>query len=106
MAEKQYKRMYETRNVRPYYTIIHLGAFGTQLKELTGFGYTDTIYITSPEMNNTGYFEVGEMQRATEYFRQYWQNDEQVRALIKEARQRFVKTVTVEAYAGSQTWQQ
>ncbi len=100
----QYKRMFETRNVRPYYTIIHLGGFGVLLKEVTGWGYKDTIFVTSSDMNNTGYFSVEEMEQATKYFREFWKNESKTKALLKNIRERFEKTTKAEDRAWKQTW--
>ncbi len=98
----QYKRMFETRNVRPYYTIVHLGGFGALLKEVTGWEYSDTIFVTSPDMNNTAYFNVEEMKRATEYFRKFWKNEARTTKLLKNVRERFEKTTAVENRAWKQ----
>ena len=69
---RTYQRMYETRGVRPYYTVPHLGIYGKPFKKMTGFEYKDIIYITSSGMNNTAYFEIGEMEKSTGYQRM-WQ---------------------------------
>lgn len=100
----QYKRMFETRNVRPYYTIIHLGCFGPLLKEITGWGYEDTIFVTSPDMNNTAYFSVEEMEQATKHFEEFWKNESKTKALLNNVRERFKKTTKVEGRAWKQIW--
>lgn len=100
----QYRRMYETKNVRPYYTIPHLGGFGNALKELVGFGYKNSIYITSPEMNNEGYHEVQEMKRATEHFRKIWLNRKKTNKILRDIKQVFKEAMIAETYARHQKW--
>lgn len=96
--------MYETKNVRPYYTIPHLGCFGLPLKELTGFGYKHSIYITSPEMNNEGYHEVGEMAFATDHFRKLWDDEKRTQALLDDVKNTFKECDQAEKYGFSQNW--
>lgn len=105
-SELQYKRMYETKNVRPYYTIPHLGVFGTAFKKLVGFEYKHSIYITSQEMNNEGYHEVGEMAEATEHFRKLWNDEVKVKELLKNIKDTFQEAVSAEEYGWKQDWKE
>ena len=59
----QYKRMYETRSVRPYYSMLHCGVTGASFKKLTGFQYRKTFYVTSADMHNAAYFNVQELKQ-------------------------------------------
>jgi phosphoenolpyruvate synthase/pyruvate phosphate dikinase len=76
--------MYETKNVRPYYTVAHLGVFGARLKDLTGFEYKDSLYITSSSMNNEGYHTVEEMKRASKHFELIWRDDKKTEDLLND----------------------
>lgn len=100
-----YQRMYETRNVRPYYTISHLGIFGKPFEKLVGFAYKHIIYITSPQMNNAGYFDVGEMKQASRHFARLWQDQQQTRRLLQYVRKGFRNATTWETWAWQQQWQ-
>lgn len=99
-----YQRMYETRSVRPYYTISHLGIFGKPFKQLVGFQYKKTIYITSSEMNNSSYFDVAEMKKASHYFASYWENNNKVRLLLNQVRRGFTLATKAEHWAWKQSW--
>lgn len=96
--------MYETRSVRPYYTIPHLGCFGAPFKKLIGFEYKKTIYTTSSEMNNIAYFEEKELQTATAYFAKLWEDKRKVKKLIQEIRARFQEATKAEQWAWTQDW--
>lgn len=96
--------MYETRNVRPYYTVPHLGVFGQRLKELVGFEYKYSIYITSRAMNNSAYHEVGEMLLAGRHFAKLWNNNKKTRSLIKDIKNSFKEAVKAEKYGWRQNW--
>lgn len=96
--------MYETRSVRPYYTIPHLGCFGAPFKRLVGFSYTKTIYVTSPDMHNAAYFDETEMQRASRHFGQLWKNARRTRAVLMNVRTGFRKAIRAEAWAWKQDW--
>lgn len=102
--KSQYKRMYETKNVRPYYTIVHIGIGGKASQDLTGFGYKKGFYIISSEMNNSGYFDVDEMKEATEHFRKFWEDDKKVQELLKHVKETFEKAVEVENYGWKHDW--
>ena len=102
--KKCYKRMYETRAHRPYYTIANLGGMGIPLKEVSGFGYHNTIYIISRDMNNTAYFDIEEMKRATEHFRILWKDEKKVAEIIKVMKSRFKEATRAEKEAWKQNW--
>ena len=96
--------MYETRSVRPYYTISHLGIFGQPFKRLVGFEYKKVVYLTSPEMNNSGYFDVSEMNKAGQFFARYWKNRKKVRQLLNKVRSGFKTASSAEQWAWRQSW--
>ncbi len=101
----QYVRMYETRGQRPWYSIPHLGIFAKPLRELSGFSYKKTIYLTSPDLNNQGYFEIDEMAEATKHFSKFWDDQQKTKKLLLTIRQRFKQTELVEKWAWKQNWQ-
>lgn len=103
---KIYQRMYETRSVRPYYTIPHLGIFGTPFKKLIGFEYKDIIYITSAKMNNSAYFEKNEMERASKYFSKIWSDSYKSKFIIQKIRRFFKDATKIEKWAWKQNWSQ
>lgn len=100
----EYKRMYETRAHRPYYTIANLGGMGKPLFDLTGFGYCETTYIISSGMNNTAYFDVGEMERATQHFREFWNDENKVKLTLQIIKQRFQQASEAEERGWKRTW--
>ena len=100
----EFRRMYETRAHRPYYTIANLGGMGNPLFDLTGFGYRRTVYIISSGMNNTAYFDVEEMAQATGHFRELWNNENKVKYLLHIIKERFRKAAEAEERAWKQTW--
>lgn len=102
----KYKLMYETRNVRPYYTILHLGVFGAHFKKIVGFEYKKPIYITSADMNNQGYHELKEMSKATEYFRKIWRNKDKTKDLISKISGQLIKAQKAENKAWKQNWKE
>ena len=104
-ASPAYRRMYETKNVRPYYTVPHLGIFGRHFRELVGFEYQHPIYVISPEMNSEGYHEIGELARATEYFREFWADPKKIKSLIKDVERIFDRAARIEAHGWKQRWQ-
>jgi phosphohistidine swiveling domain-containing protein len=103
-VKERYELMYETRNVRPYYTIVHLGALGTPFRRLTGFSYKKTIYVTSAEMNNSAYFSMAEMKRATRHFDRIWRNGKKTQQLLRYTREGFRKAAQTERWAWRQNW--
>lgn len=90
--------------MRPYYTIYHLGVFGALLKELVGFGYNKTIYVTSAQMNNEGYFDVDEMAQATAFFAKFWKDKAKTQSMLNTIRERFKQAEEVERWAWAQDW--
>lgn len=100
----QYRRMYETRNVRPYYSMLHLGVFGAAFKKLTGFEYRNIVYVTSADMNNAAYFEENELKTATEYFGELWLDTEKTQSLIAVIQETFKEAEKFEAWGWQQQW--
>jgi phosphohistidine swiveling domain-containing protein len=99
-----YQLMYETRNVRPYYTMAHLGIFGAALKKLTGFGYAKTIYVTSSDMNNQGFHDVDEMEQSKAHFAKVWKDNKKTGAIIAAIKQGFQEAEEAERWAWKQDW--
>lgn len=100
----QYQRMYETRSVRPYYTIPHLGIFGRPFKKMVGFEYKKIIYVTSPDMNNAAFFDIAEMNQATKYFDRFWRNRLRVKKLLLQTRKGFGEAAKMEVWGWKQNW--
>jgi len=96
--------MYETRGVRPYYTIPHIGILGVPFRKLTGFEYKRTIYVISGDMNSTAYYEVDEMARATEHFRRIWHNSKKTGALLADIKRIFREAAAAENYGWRADW--
>jgi phosphohistidine swiveling domain-containing protein len=100
----EFRRMYETRAHRPYYTIANLGGMGKPLFDITGFGYCKTVYIISSGMNNTAYFNVEEMAQATDQFRELWNDENKVGQILDLMKDRFQRAMEAEERAWGQTW--
>ena len=77
-----YRRQYESRNARPWYTMTSVGVFGSPLRGLTGFEYRDIISITDAEMRTSGYHEVGELGQAEHHFASFWAEPQRVSQFI------------------------
>ncbi len=100
-----FKRMFETKSMRPYYSVPHIGIAGKKFKDLVGFQYR-VLDITSPDMSNEGHVEVSDMAKATEYFRVFWEDEKKVKKLLDEVKDNFKKAVEAENYGWKQNWGQ
>src|SRR3989344_1726125 len=100
----QYKRMFENKGHRPWWSIPHLAILGGPLRELTGFGYKNTIYIVNSGLSNSAYFEVNEMLESTKHFDNLYRSRTKTKKLIDEVKERFSKTRKCEQWAWTQNW--
>lgn len=98
--------MYETRNVRPYYTIPHLECYGISFKKFTGFEYKEPFYIISSKINSSAYFETSEMREATKYFAKIWTDTQKTNSILRKIKTVFKEAVTNEKWAWKQNWLQ
>lgn len=96
--------MFETKGMRPYYSIPHIAIAGKMFQELVGIQYR-VMDVTSADMGNEGYAEISDMAQATEYFRSFWEDDVRVRALLDDVKKTYVEAVNAETYGWTQDWQ-
>jgi phosphoenolpyruvate synthase/pyruvate phosphate dikinase len=106
MTEKKlhYKRMFETKEMRPYYSIPHVEIGAIQFKKFSGFGYLKEIDIVSSEMNNETYHDIDEMKQSTEYFSNFWEDESKTQSLIKNIEETFKQATEVEDYGKKQSF--
>ncbi len=78
-----YQRRFENRAMRPYFSVAICYAYNRLLPEWLGFGYNKMISLVSPDMMNATYFDVDEMQQATEHFAKIWKDQKQINEILK-----------------------
>lgn len=100
----EFRRMFETRTHRPYYTVANLGGMGKPLFDVSGFGYRKTVYIISPAMNNSAYFHVAEMEQATRHFRELWDDENRVTKILGVIKEAASQATRAEERAWRQSW--
>ncbi len=101
----RYKKMFETRNMWPYYSIPHLGMGGIPFQQLVGFEYKRPINIVTAELFNEGWLEEDELEASTEYFREYWKDEDKVGNLFVAVKERLADAVRAEEYGAGQSWE-
>lgn len=76
---QKYVRTWQNKGHRPYWAHIHVQMCGPKFKELVGFEYKNPIYIVDSKGHNSSYFTESEINAATQYFSDYWNNPSKVK---------------------------
>lgn len=90
--EEEYQRMWENKGHRPYWAQLHVYAFTKPFEAITGFKYKDLIFHISKEGNNKAYLSKEEMEKATVYFKEWWQSKENINQYFQKIQEYFKKT--------------
>lgn len=101
-----YKRMFETRNMWPYYSIPHLGMGGKPFKELVGFEYARPINVVTAELFNEGWLELNELDASAQHFKTFWDDEVRVQKLLEHVRDTLKEAKAAEEYAWAQNWKE
>lgn len=99
-----YQRRFENRSMRPYYSVAISVAYYDLLPKWTGFRYEKMIHIVSDTMSNAAYFEVQEMEQATQHFAKIWKDKTKTKTALEEVRRYMQNVIPAEDEAWKTDW--
>lgn len=99
-----YQRRFENRSMRPYYSVAIFEAYYDLLPQWTGFRYEKMVHIISNAMSNAAYFEVHEMEKATQHFAKIWKDKAKTKTALEEVRRYMESVIPAEEEAWKTNW--
>lgn len=96
--------MWENNGHRPYWARMHITLASKSFKLITGFEYQDSIFVIAKNATNSAYLKISEMERATNYFRTWWENKKNVDNYLKFQTKRFKQADKLRKKCLSTNW--